>query len=55
MDAKNRQRRLRIRSFKYAVLSMMLAVILLTTTGCAALLIGNDRKAYNLMVEAADY
>lgn len=55
MDAMNRQRRFRFRSIKYAVLSMMLVVILLVTTGCAALLIGDDRKAYDLMVKASGY
>ena len=55
MDAMNRQRRFRFRSIKYAVLSMMLVLILLITTGCAALLIGDNRKAYDLMVKASEY
>lgn len=33
----------------------MLAVILLVTTGCAALLIGDNRKAYDLMVKTSEY
>lgn len=55
MDAKNRQRHFCFRSFKCAVLSMLLVVILLITTGCAALLIGDNRKAYDLMVKTSEY
>ena len=50
-----RERHLRFRSYKYAALSLMLAVILLVTTGCAALLIGDNRKAYDLMVKTSEY
>lgn len=55
MDAKNRQRRFCFKSFKYAVLSMMLVVIILITTGCVALLIGDNRKAYDLMIKTSEY
>ena len=48
-------KRLKIRCFKYAALSMMLVVVIIVTSGCAALLMGKNRDAYNLLVEAADY
>lgn len=50
-----RQQRLCFRSYKYAALSMILIFILLVTTGCAALLIGDNRKAYGLMVKTSEY
>lgn len=50
-----RQRHLRFRSYKYALLSLMLVFVLLVTTGCAALLIGDNRKAYDLMVKTSEY
>lgn len=55
MDAEKRQRHMRFRSYKYAVLSLMLIVVLMVSTGCTALLIGDNRKAYDLMVKASDY
>lgn len=55
MAGERRGRHLRFRSYKYAALSLMLAVILLVTTGCAALLIGDNRKAYDLMVKTSEY
>lgn len=55
MVGERRERHLRFRSYKYAALSLMLAVILLVTTGCAALLIGDNRKAYDLMVKTSEY
>lgn len=41
--------------YKYAVLSMMLIVVLLVTTGCATLLIGDNHKAYDLMIKTSEY
>ena len=55
MEAQERQRRFRFKSIKYAILSTLLVVILLITTGCAALLIGDNKKAYDLMVKASEY
>ena len=55
MAEEKRQRSLRFKSYKYAALSLMLIVILLITTGCAALLIGDNRKAYDLMVKTSEY
>lgn len=55
MIEEKRQKHLRFRSYKYAALSLMLIVILLVTTGCAALLIGDNRKAYDLMVKTSEY
>ena len=49
------QRQYRRRSMRYALLSLLLIAIVLFSTGCAALLIGDNRKAYNIMVKAADY
>lgn len=40
---------------EYAILSLFLVIIVVFSTGCAALLIGNDRRAYNILVKAADY
>ena len=55
MPEEKRQKHFRLKSYKYAALSMMLIIILLVTTGCAALLIGDNRKAYDLMVKASEY
>ena len=55
MEAERRQKRFRRKSLKYIVLSLVLVVLLLISTGCAALLTGDNRKAYDLMVKAADY
>lgn len=55
MVERKREKHLRLRSFKYAGLSMLLIVILLVSTGCAALLIGDNRKAYDLMVKTSEY
>ena len=55
MIEEKRQKRLRFRSYKYAALSLMLIVLLLVTTGCAALLLGDNRKAYDLMVKVSEY
>lgn len=55
MVEEKRQKRLRFRNYKYAVLSLTLIAILLVTTGCAALLIGDNRKAYDLMVKTSEY
>ena len=55
MAEEKRQRHLRFRSYKYALLSLMLVFVLLVTTGCAALLIGDNRKAYDLMVKTSEY
>lgn len=43
------------RSVKYALLSLLLISVLVVMTGCAALLTGDNRKAYDLMVKAAEY
>lgn len=51
----HRRQRFRYKSLKYVLLSVLLTTILLSSTGCTALLIGNNRKAYDLMVEASDY
>jgi len=40
---------------RYALLSLLLVAIVLFSTGCAALLLGDNRRAYNIMVKAADY
>ena len=40
---------------RYAALSLILASILLFSTGCTALLLGDDRTAYNLILEASEY
>ena len=55
MAEEKRQKHLRFRSYKHALLSLMLIIILLVTTGCAALLIGDNRKAYDLMVKTSEY
>lgn len=55
IEVEQRQKHFRFKSFKYALLSLMMIVILLVSTGCAALLTGDNRKAYDLMVKAAEY
>ena len=50
-----RQRYFRRKCFRYIVLSLMLITVLVLTTSCAALLTGNNKKAYDLMVKAAEY
>ena len=36
-------------------LSALLIAVMIVSTGCTALMIGDNRKAYNLMVKAAEY
>ena len=52
MEAERRQKRFRRKSLKYIVLSLVLVVLLLISTGCAALLTGDNRKAYDLCYAA---
>ncbi len=55
MSAEERQQIFRRKSIKYIVLSVILSVMLFVSTGCSALLLGDNKKAYDLMVKAADY
>ena len=55
MYDKNRKKLFRIRGIRNIVLSAMLVLILLITTGCSALLIGDNKKAYDLMIKASSY
>ncbi len=50
-----RRRRFRARGIRYVLLSLLLTAMLLTATGCAALLFGAERDAYDRLVKAADY
>ena len=43
------------RAWRYALLSALLILVMVVSTGCAALLTGDNRKAYDLMVKAAEY
>ena len=53
-DCRERQRRLRRKCIKNVLLSLMLVVVLVGATGCAGLMIGDNKKAYDLLVEASD-
>ena len=55
MIEEGKQKHYCFRSYKYAMLSLMLVITILVTTGCAALLIGNNRKAYDLMLKASEH
>lgn len=44
----------RKRSVRYALLSLLLTLVLLTAAGCSLLLFGDNRTAYDRMCEAAD-
>lgn len=50
-----RQRRMRAKGIKYIVLSLLLTTVLLVTTGCAALLFGDSKEAYDRLEKAASY
>ena len=45
----------RRKCFRYALFSFLLIIILIISTGCAALLTGDNKKAYDLLVKASDY
>ena len=51
----HRKRQFARKSLRYVLLSLMLTSILFLSTGCAALLVGDNRAAYDLLVEASDY
>lgn len=50
-----RQRNMRRRAIKYILFSLMLTIMLVTATGCTALLLGKNREAYERLEKAADY
>lgn len=50
-----RQRRLRFRGIKYSVLSIILTIVLFVTAGCAAMLRGDDKDAYDRLEIASSY
>ena len=50
-----RKRQFRRRSIRYILLSLILTALVFLSTGCSALLIGDNRAAYDLLVETSDY
>lgn len=54
-EAIARQRRWRTQGIKYVVLSLFLTAVLFVTTGCTALLFGENKEAYDRLEMAAEY
>lgn len=50
-----RKRRFRRKGLKYCLLSLLLTATLLLSTGCTAMLFGDNKKAYDLLVEASSH
>lgn len=48
-----RKRRLQYRGMKYCLLSILLTIMLVLTSGCAALLVGKEKIAYQCLVKAS--
>ena len=55
MEKNNRSGALIRKCWKNVVLSILLTVLLFAATGCAALLIGDNKKAYDLMLKTSSY
>lgn len=51
----HRRHRFRCKSVRYILLSLYLTAVIFLSTGCVAMLIGDNRAAYDLLVEASDY